>query len=437
MKTKSEIQIEEVTKFAFPRHETNPGAVSSVKVLLVEDNEDDHHLIRALLSEARGAGYRLEWEPDFEAAMDRVRGFPHDVYLIDHHLGERNGLELIEAMVRKGCRKPILLLAGRGDDAIDALALHTGASDYLDKADLNASLLDRSIRHALWRKRVEAAIVQAKKEWEHIFDAVPDPIAIIDREHRLVRVNKAMADRLGTKPQCLVGRTCFEAVHGLTSPPPFCPHAQVLEDGQEHSVELYEERLHGYFLVTATPYYDERSRLMVSIHVARDISALKNAENALRMQKERLEQLVAERTSHLEEMNAALRVLLRQRDEDKRELEESVLCNIRTGVAPSIEKLRSTGLSTLQSTHLDILEAHLERITSPFARCLSEKFAGLTPMEMQVLTLVRDGKTSKEIAQLLNISKNTVNFHRLNLRCKLGLRGTRTSLKTCLDSLPS
>ncbi|NQT36560.1 MAG: PAS domain-containing protein, partial [Planctomycetes bacterium] len=85
----------------------------------------------------------------------------------------------------------------------------------------------------------------AKDEWEETFDAVPDPICILDTQHRIVRVNKAMAERLGvTKKEC-VGQTCYSCVHGTDEPPSFCPHALLLKDGQEHTVEVHEELLGG------------------------------------------------------------------------------------------------------------------------------------------------------------------------------------------------
>ena len=82
---------------------------------------------------------------------------------------------------------------------------------------------------------------------------MPDLIAILDREHRVVRLNRPMARRLGREPEECVGLRCFEAVHGMPCQPPFCPHAQTLADGKEHTAEVYEERLGGHFLVSTTP----------------------------------------------------------------------------------------------------------------------------------------------------------------------------------------
>ncbi len=121
----------------------------------------------------------------------------------------------------------------------------------------------------------------AKREWERTFDAVPDLIAIIDSEYRLLRVNQAFAQRLGRRPQELAGRYCYAVIHGSNGPRPECPLARTLVDRREHARMLYEERLDAHMLVTTSPLFDDRGRLQGVVHVARDVSALKEAEQTL------------------------------------------------------------------------------------------------------------------------------------------------------------
>jgi PAS domain S-box-containing protein len=138
------------------------------------------------------------------------------------------------------------------------------------------------------KKRMQDEILRAKNEWERTFDAVPDLIAILDREQRIVRVNKAMADRLGIQPQDAIGQHCYKVVHHLGMPPRSCPHQLLLNDGREHSSEIHEDTLNGDFLVTASPLTDVSGALTGSVHVLHDISEPKRAEKALQMAAKKL-----------------------------------------------------------------------------------------------------------------------------------------------------
>jgi PAS domain S-box-containing protein len=131
------------------------------------------------------------------------------------------------------------------------------------------------------REQIEAELRRAKEEWERTFDAVPDLIAILDDQHRIVRVNQAMARSLGLPADQCVGRFCYEVVHGTHGPRSGCPHTDALADGRKHQCALCEPRLGGDFLVTITPLKNEAGQQIGSVHVARDITARKRMEKAL------------------------------------------------------------------------------------------------------------------------------------------------------------
>lgn len=412
-----------------------------LRILLVTDDESGCHLIRRLLTEAMPSCVDLERASGFEAGMRMAEGFPHDIYLLDCHFGHRSGLDLLRGMIQKGCIAPIIMLNGHNCYETDLEAMRSGAADFLDKDCLTGALLERAIRYALMGRQIREAIARAKREWEQTFDTVSDLIAIIDSNHRLVRVNMALARRLKTTPDRIVGRTCYEVMHETTSPPSFCPHTRLLNDGREHSAEIYEKNLGGYFLVSVTPYYDEQSRMFGSVHVARDINARKKAEEAVRTANAALEDRVALRTAELEakakeleDANTALRVLLRRREEDKGDIEKAVLANADGLIKPYLERLRQTRLSRLQMNYVATLEDLIDRITSPLIKSVSDRCRNLTPMELQVIGMIKAGKSNKEMADLLNLSENTIKFHRLNIRSKLGIRGKRQNLRSVLAS---
>ena len=162
-----------------------------------------------------------------------------------------------------------------------------------------------------------------------------------------------------------------------------------------------------------------------------DITALKLVEEALRESREELK----EQKQSLEEANIALKVLIKQRENDKLELEKKVLTNVKELVLPYVEKLKEVPLKPRNKTLVEIIENHLKDIISPLLQKFSNVQIILTPQEIKVVALIKDGKSSKEIADILNISETTVNFHRKNLRKKLGLKNRPMNLRSYLISM--
>jgi|WetSurMetagenome_2_1015567.scaffolds.fasta_scaffold00193_34 PAS domain S-box-containing protein len=130
-------------------------------------------------------------------------------------------------------------------------------------------------------KQTHVGLIKAKEEWERTFDAITDPIMIVDTCHRILQVNKAMADKLGVSRSEAKGLSCCKAVHDSGEPPAICPHAKLLADGRAHSAELYAESLCGDFLVSVSPLYTPDGKLFGSVHYAQDITGRKLAEKAL------------------------------------------------------------------------------------------------------------------------------------------------------------
>jgi len=178
---------------------------------------------------------------------------------------------------------------------------------------------------------------------------------------------------------------------------------------------------------------EERTAELVraNLRLKREIEERKLAEQALLHKEDELRQ----KSLNLEEANTALKVLLKRGEQDKNELEEKVLSNIKELAMPYIEKLKTSNLDDKQSTFLEILESNLNDIVSPFLKKLSSQYLNLTPSEIQVANLIREGKSTKNMAELLNISERAIEFHRNNIRDKLGLKKKKTNLRSYLLSL--
>ncbi len=143
-----------------------------MKILLVDDDEDDYIIARDLFDDIEGAEFELEWAATYDAGMQAVGKKEHDIYFVDYRLGERSGLDLIKEVIKMGCETPIILLTGQGDHEVDMDAMKAGAADYLVKGRMDAELLERSIRYSLERKnaqiRQERLIVELRDAMDRI-----------------------------------------------------------------------------------------------------------------------------------------------------------------------------------------------------------------------------------------------------------------------------
>jgi DNA-binding NarL/FixJ family response regulator len=146
-----------------------------------------------------------------------------------------------------------------------------------------------------------------------------------------------------------------------------------------------------------------------------------------------LEQRVQERTAELYESNVALKVILKKREEDRALLAEQVLANATRLVEPFLDRLQESRLTDRQRVLVDILRANISELTSPFANNFSTKLVRLTPAEIQVANLVKLGKRTKEIAEIMHLSPGTIGIHRKNIRKKLDLTNQKSNLQTVLS----
>ena len=177
----------------------------------------------------------------------------------------------------------------------------------------------------------------------------------------------------------------------------------------------------------------ERTKELYEINkkLQRELGERRQIEQALKRQEKELR----ERSNKLESANIACEFVLKRIEKDKDDLEKNLLSNMKLLVMPYVDRLKKTKTSVQQDAYINVLEANLNNLVSPFSQKLSSKFLALTPREIRVAALVKEGKTSKEIAQILNLSKGTVDFHRDHIRIKLGIKNGKGNLRTHLLSI--
>lgn len=234
-----------------------------------------------------------------------------DLVLTDLRMPVMDGFQLLNRIIGESPDTPVIVFSGVGTltDVIEAIGL--GAWDYLSKPIPDMTILSHAVSRALdrlklvrtsrdhqqileqtvrertrkladelkERKKIEQLVINAKNEWERTMDAMPDLIALLDLDQRIVRMNRTMAAAIGLTPKEALGMKCYLCMHDKKCPPAQCPHLQMLKDSQPHTVEIYEELFDRTFEVSVMPRFDaDKTSLIGSIHIARDITARKEAE---------------------------------------------------------------------------------------------------------------------------------------------------------------
>ena len=164
---------------------------SELQLLLVEDDEEDYLITRSLLAEVERCRYVVTWCKTYQDGLSAIRSKPFDVCLIDYRLGELTGLDFLNECASLAVHVPMILLTGQGDDDIDIVAMQAGAADYLNKTEITASLLARSIRYALERNRTLLSLQHSEKFFRSTLDALTKRIAILDETGVILATNDA------------------------------------------------------------------------------------------------------------------------------------------------------------------------------------------------------------------------------------------------------
>jgi PAS domain S-box-containing protein len=288
------------------------------------------------------------------------------------------------------------------------------------------------------RNNQEETLLERDEIYSLIVNNVFTPIIYYDLDGNVLLINAVGAENLGGTVEDFVGKSVYE-IFPKTAHIHMERIRQAMEQGYEKkfedSIELSQEI--KWFLTSIQPVKNEKGKTAAVQMISIDITVRKRAEQALEGKQTLLEQ----KTIELEEINTALRVLLKKREEDKSELEEKVSFSVKDLITPYIEKLKKSISDQRQLSYLDLIESNLNSIISPFMTLKSCEFYNLTPTEIHVANMVKQGKSTKEIAEILNLSTSTIDTHRDSIRRKLGITNKKINLRsyllsTIISSLP-
>jgi len=282
-----------------------------------------------------------------------------------------------------------------------------------------------------------------------IIDFLPDATFVIDCREKVIAWNKAIEKMTGIPKEEIIGKGDHAyAVPFYGKPGPMLidfalnPGAagaderdSIVRDAEVLFIETFVPTINGgqgaYLSGTSSPLYDSGKNLIGAIESIRDITNHKKLEQKLYQREKDLE----DKAGQLEETNTALRVLIRSRDDDRKKLENDIQANLKKLILPYLDKVKKGRLDQDQQTYLELIESSLQKIFSPFIANMNSAFNFLTPMEIDVANLIKEGKTGKEIASLLGIAYKTVETHRYKLRRKLGIQNEKVNLRSFLLSI--
>ena len=281
------------------------------------------------------------------------------------------------------------------------------------------------VRDITVRKRAQEALRDSEEKYRSLVTTA-DSMYLVDESYRYLFMNERHLSRFCLPLNKIIGRT-YSEFHSEKTAGEFVKKVEhVFGTGISVQHEYRSERDGRYFIRTLSPVKSSDGRTITAVTVvSKDITERKQAEEAL-----------IKNTSELEDANTALRVLLERWQKDKFEHEKMFLQNVNKQVMPYVEILKSTPLSSKGMTYVGIIESNIEKITSPFLQKLSSKYQGLTPREIQVANFIWEGMTTKDIANILNLSTKAIDTSRYNIRSKLGLKNKKTNLHTYLSSFP-
>jgi len=523
--------------------------MASIKILHLEDDPLDAALIRGRL-DAGGYGDQIELvlgEGGFRQALGAGN---YQLILADYRLPGFDGLTALKIAREIRPETPFIFVSGEMGEELAIASLKAGSADYVLKDNLNRLLpaLENALAQAEARQartRAEEALRDLASQWQNTFDAVSDAIAIVGEDHRIIRCNKAFLAMIDAdREEEILGRPCWEIVHGADATIESCPLTVTLQQGKRASTEL---SLLGKWVevITYPLEINNTTNPRGAVHIIRDITERKQAEILLLRQEQKFRSLAENspdmiarfdrdccfvytnkrlvaflgiegntllgitpgkvypdgrfdayqgklieamqtrqgteievqyedgkvhlvrfspefdesgqvcgalafgsditaikqvhiilkgQAEALASTNTALKVMLNHSRLAETALHEKILLNIDGLILPYLDQLDTLSLNNDALSYLRLIRNNIKNLATSFTKDLSAPILGLTPREVQIADLIKKGKSSKDIADLLHLSKGTVECYRDQIRKKLDLKNKKINLRSYLLS---
>ena len=258
-----------------------------VRVLLVDDDESTFIITRELFDERYYERFVFDWAGSFDEGLAAIKQERHDVYLIDHRLGGRSGIDLLKAAIAAGCRAPLIVMTGQDSREVDVAAMQAGAADFLVKDVYDVSRLEHAIRYAIERQRLHAEIEHERGLLHTLMESLPDSIYFKDRESRFIRVSRALATRFGLQDTAeVIGKSDADFFSSEHAQQARQDELDLMESGQpvleKDEKETWPDGHVTWASSSKLPLRDRDGTMIGTFGVSRDITEQKLTLQALR-----------------------------------------------------------------------------------------------------------------------------------------------------------
>lgn len=253
---------------------------SKIRIAIIEDDEDDFLIIKDYISDIEGKSFVVDWFQDYQVAIDAIKNKEYHLYFVDYFLGHKTGLDLLDAAAELHCDRPIVLLTGLGNKAIDIKAMERGATDYLVKTDLSTEKLERCIRYSLERSNFLKELKTREAKYRNLFEKSKDAVFITDNDLNFSEVNDAAVQLLGYSENELVGRNLrdFVAEHRLNGKLKKLGNGMDIEDNEIKIINNSNETRDCLLSLASQRQADDETFVVHGI--IHDITKIKKAEMA-------------------------------------------------------------------------------------------------------------------------------------------------------------
>ena len=416
-----------------------PAPVTVPKILVIDD---EPALQKAMFKILKGENCEIAFAGNGLEGLAHIEKEKPDLIFLDLRMPGLDGFGFLQKLnIKPEDPYHVVVITGHGDDKEVERSFELGVNFFLRKplslievrclakrclemkANERELRAHRSSLEKIVAERTRALLSQVRFQ-QNLIDSIPVPVYFKDNTLRYLGCNRSFAQSLGSSKDDIIGKTEHEITEKKLAGIHEQQDLQLLKSSLTTSYEVscgYPDGTEHDLIVFKSLFFNNDGEVAGIIGTNLDITERNRAQVKAELHAE-----------ELKNTNTALRVLLKQINENKTEMESRVLDNFTRLVNPYLDLLEENLAHTRQLEYIRVIQENIKKITSSFSINLSSSYLNLSPREIQVADLVRQGRSNKDAANILSISVNAVEFHRNNLRKKLGLQNKKINLRTYL-----